>query len=80
MELTIDQKLDLLEEHIRELYEDDDRYYYVRNRFYADVDRQLVRLAAEKKKAETPVKESRPFECFHLRCTYEVGGRWSCEY
>lgn len=34
--------------------------------------------APRKKKAPTPVKESRP--CTHSSCTYEIGGRWDCEY
>lgn len=36
------------------------------------------RKEAEKEKAPTPVKESRP--CSHATCGYEVGGRWDCEY
>lgn len=38
----------------------------------------LAELGYKKKKAPTPVKESRP--CSHKTCDYEVGGRWSCEY
>lgn len=42
---------------------------------------------AEKKKAETPVKEPRPVvrhdpatRCAGRGCGYEVGGKYDCEY
>lgn len=50
---------------------------------------QLVQalMSEPKKKAETPIKESRPVLyhnpagwCIGRDCVYEVGGRYSCEY
>jgi CRISPR/Cas system-associated protein Cas7 (RAMP superfamily) len=52
--MDLEQRVELLEELVEELFDNSDiahRRYYISNRHF---------VVAEKKKAETPVKESRP--------------------
>lgn len=87
--MDLEKRVALLEDHISELYGLLDmplREKLVERQFEERMEwmRQI-----KKEKAETPVKESRPFtvwhdpngRCANKDCTYEYGGgKYNCEY